>query len=256
MTPILETKSIHHDFEGLDVLLGIDLSVIAGERHAIIGSNGAGKTTLFNLITGKFTPRRGNVIFEGRNITSRPIYWRARHGLVRSFQITNVFPNLTVFENMRASVLSRHSLRLNFLKPLSKMHKIDEEVLILLHRIGLGDKRDDLAGMLAYGQQRALEIGLTLALRPKVILLDEPTAGMTSEETHSVVELIRNVTEGMTLVIIEHDMDVVFNLADRITVLHYGKVLTSGIKDNVRNDSRVKKAYLGEDLSCTFKSNN
>jgi branched-chain amino acid transport system ATP-binding protein len=157
---------------------------------------------------------------------------------------------------MRASVLSRHSIRLNFMKPVSKMHEIEEEVLTLLQRIGLEDKRDVPAGMLAYGQQRALEIGLTLALRPRVILFDEPTAGMTSEETNRVVELIRNVTEGMTLVIIEHDMDVVFNLADRITVLHHGKVLASGPKEDIRNDQRVKDAYLGEDISCTFEFKN
>lgn len=256
MNPILETRGIFHDFQGLEVLSGLDLSVIAGERHAIIGSNGAGKTTLFNLVTGKYTPSRGTVSFEGKDITFRPIYWRARHGLARSFQITNVFPNLTVFESMRASVLSRHSIRLNFMKPVSKMHEIEEEVLALLQRIGLEDKRDVPAGMLAYGQQRALEIGLTLALRPRVILFDEPTAGMTSEETNRVVELIRNVTEGMTLVIIEHDMDVVFNLADRITVLHHGKVLASGPKEDIRNDQRVKDAYLGEDISCTFEFKN
>lgn len=256
MTPILETKGLFHDFQGLGVLFGLDVTVVAGERHAIIGPNGAGKTTLFNLVTGKYIPRRGSVIFEGRDITSRPIYWRARHGLARSFQITNVFPNLTVFDTLHASVLSRHSIRLNPIKPVSKMHEINEEVSTLLQRIGLGDKRDVPAGMLAYGQQRALEIGLTLALRPRVILFDEPTAGMSSEETHRVVELIRNITEGITLVVIEHDMEVVFNLADRITVLNHGKILASGPKEEIRNDQRVKEAYLGESISCTFKFKN
>jgi branched-chain amino acid transport system ATP-binding protein len=247
MSKILETDRVCHDFEGLKVLFDVDLAVAKGERHAIIGPNGAGKTTLFNLITGKYRPSRGSIWLDGRDITSRPIHWRARHGLARSFQITNVFPRLTAFESIRASILSRRGIRLNPIKPVSRMHRVNGEVTELLEKIGLEEQRDVPAGMLAYGQQRALEIGLTLALQPRLILFDEPTAGMSSEETHHVVDLIRRVTEEMTLVIIEHDMDVVFNLADRITVLHYGRVLASGPKEDIRKDSEVQKAYLGEE---------
>lgn len=247
MTAILETKDIHHDFGGLQVHFGIDLTVKEGERHAVIGPNGAGKTTLFNILTGKYAPTRGKVIYRSEDITRKPIHWRARNGLARSFQITNVFPMLTVFESVRASVLSRRGVRLNPIKSLKKMHDANNEVREILSQIGLEEQAETPAGMLAYGQQRALEIGLTLALKPKLILFDEPTAGMSSEETHQVVELIRRLTEDMTMVIIEHDMDVVFNLTDTITVLHYGKVLASGPSVDIRNDPKVKDAYLGEE---------
>ncbi len=255
MTFILETQSIFHDFKGLEVLFDINLGIQEGERHAVIGPNGAGKTTLFNLITGKYRPTRGAVFLDGKEITSRPIPWRARNGLARSFQITNLFPRLTVFQSLRTAVLSRRGIRLNPIVNVGRMKDVNEEVESLLERIGLEDQRDVPAGMLAYGQQRALEIGLTLALRPRVMLLDEPTAGMSTDETREVVELIRRVTEGMTLVIIEHDMEVVFDLAERITVLHYGRILASGPKESIREDPRVKEAYLGEeDFACTFKS--
>ena len=254
MAEILRTKDMYHDFDGLEVLFGVDLSVENGERHAVIGPNGAGKTTLFNLITGKYRPSRGQVFYQGENVTGRPVHWRARQGLARSFQITNVFPRLTVFESLRVAVLSRRSIRLNPFTAISRMKEVNQETDELLERIGLTDQRDVPAGLLAYGQQRALEIGLTLALRPKLILFDEPTAGMSSDETHLVVDLIRRVTENMTMVIIEHDMDVVFNLADRITVLHYGRILASGPRDEIRNDPKVKDAYLGEeDVTCILK---
>lgn len=244
---ILQTSNIHHDFRGLAVLFGIDLEVEAGERRAIIGPNGAGKTTLFNLITGKYIPKKGSVVFDGREITRRSVFWRARHGLARSFQITNIFRRLTVFQSLQAAVLSRRSIRLSCYRPVSRMAMVNDEVDQLLERIGLVPQRDVAAGLLAYGQQRALEIGLTLALRPRVIMLDEPTAGMSGEETRHTVALIKRVTEGMTLVIIEHDMEVVFDLADQITVLHYGQVLASGPRDEIHQDPRVKEAYLGEE---------
>ena len=253
MDAILATKDIYHDFDGLEVHFGINLEVSEGEAHAVIGPNGAGKTTLFDIITGKYSPSRGRVLYKGQDITGRPVHWRARQGLARSFQITNVFPRLTVFESVRTAVLSRRSIRLNPIKWLSRMHEINREVDELLDRIGLLEQRAVPAGLLSYGQQRALEIGLTLALKPEVILFDEPTAGMSSDETMQVVDLIKRVTENMTLVIIEHDMEVVFNLANRITVLHYGRVLASGPPEEIRNDTCVKDAYLGEeDDTCTF----
>lgn len=244
---ILQAKDIRHDFKGLAVLFGVDLDVAEGERRAIIGPNGAGKTTLFNMITGKYRPKGGAVLLDGQDITRRSVYWRARHGLARSFQITNIFPRLTVFQSLQAAVLSRRSIRLDFVHPVSRMKAVNQEVVELLRRIGLAEQAQVPGGMLAYGQQRALEIGLTLALQPRVILLDEPTAGMSSEETRLVVDLIKRVTAGMTLIIIEHDMDVVFGLADRITVLHYGAVLASGPKEEIQQDPKVKEAYLGEE---------
>jgi branched-chain amino acid transport system ATP-binding protein len=244
---ILEVRDLHKDFGGLKVLFGIDLSVEEGERHAIIGPNGAGKSTLFNLITGKYTPTRGRVLFDGRNITGLPPHRIVRLGLARSFQITNIFRIMSVFQNVRNAVLSRMGIRYRIFPRLSKLASVDEEVDFILSQIGLLEKRDIPAGELAHGQQRALEIGLTLALDPKVILLDEPTAGMSSSETRDTVELIERVTEGRTLVIVEHDMDVVFRIANRVTVIYYGKVLASGRPEEIRNDQRVKDAYLGEE---------
>jgi branched-chain amino acid transport system ATP-binding protein len=228
--------------------MGVNLSVERGERHAILGPNGAGKTTLFNLITGGFKPSSGEIFFEKMNVTKKSIHERAREGLVRSFQITNIFPKLTALETLRASVLSRRNVRLNFLRHVNRMSAVKEEVESLLERLGLQDQRDVPAGELAYGQQRALEIGLTLALNPKVLLLDEPTAGMTKDETEKMVELIIRATQNITLVIIEHDMNVVFMLAHRISVLHFGRVLISGTQQEVRSNPSVQEAYLGEEI--------
>lgn len=248
MTAILEANNIQHRFGSLRVLEGVDLSVKKGERHAILGPNGAGKTTLFNLITGRYKPSSGNIFIDGKNVTRSSIHQRAREGLVRSFQITNIFPKLTAFETLRASVLSRRNIRLNFLYHLNRMKAVNEEVDHLLERLNLQNQRDVPAAELAYGQQRALEIGLALALRPKVLLLDEPTAGMSSDETQKMVDLIRQSTKNITLVIIEHDMNVVFMLADRISVLHFGRVLICGTQQEVKSDPKVQEAYLGEDF--------
>lgn len=248
MNVVLEARNIRHSFSGLHVLMGVNLSVERGERHAILGPNGAGKTTLFNLITGGYNPSSGEIFFEKMNVTKKSIHERAREGLVRSFQITNIFPKLTAFETLRASVLSRRNVRLNFLRHVNRMSAVKEEVESLLERLGLQDQRDVLAGELAYGQQRALEVGLALALSPKVLLLDEPTAGMTKDETEKMVELIIRATQNITLVIIEHDMNVVFMLADRISVLHFGRVLICGTQQEVRSNPSVQEAYLGEEI--------
>ena len=248
MTVVLEAKNIKHCFGELRVLQDVNLGVKKGERHAILGPNGAGKTTLFNLITGRYKPTSGNILLEEKDVTQRSIHQRVHDGLVRSFQITNIFPKLTAFETLRTSVLSRRNVRLNFFHHLSHMKAVNEEVEDLLERLGLQDQRDVPSEELAYGQQRALEIGLALALHPKVLLLDEPTAGMSSDETRKMVELIRRSTKEITLVIIEHDMNVVFMLADRISVLHYGEVLICGTQQEVRSDSRVQEAYLGEEI--------
>ncbi len=245
--PILEVKSLYKDFGGLKVLFGINLALEEGERHAIIGPNGAGKSTLFNLITGMYVPSRGRILFKGRDISGLSPHRISRMGLARSFQITNIFRTLTVFENVRNAVLSRRGIRYGVLSRVAKMGAVTRETDQILSQIGLTDRRDELAGELAHGHQRALEIGLTLAMDPTLILLDEPTAGMSPNETRETVDLIERVTKGKTVVIVEHDMEVVFRMASRITVIYYGEVLASGSPEEIRMDQRVKDAYLGEE---------
>lgn len=244
---ILELKGVSKDFSKLMVLRGIDLSVTQGEKHAIIGPNGAGKTTLFNLITGMYKPSEGAIIFRGKDITNSPPHTRNRLGLSRSFQINNAFFGLDVFENVRTGVRSRFGLRYNPFRNPGRVPGIDDETRAILKQVGLEDFADAPARELSYGGQRALEIAMALSTAPDLILLDEPTAGMTREETAETGELITRVTAGKTLIIIEHDMDVVFSLADTVTVLQNGMVLVSGEPESVRGDERVKDAYLGSE---------
>jgi len=244
---ILELREIYKDFNGLRVLSGINLKIEKGKRHAIIGPNGAGKSTIFNLITGKYLPTHGKIFFKGRDITGESPFKLNRMGLSRSFQITNTFRTMTVFQNVRNAVLSKNKIRYNMFSLLSNMNGITEEAERIINQIGLLEQKDMIAGELSHGHQRALEIGLTLATDPELMLLDEPSAGMSMEETRETVKLIERITEKKTLIIVEHDMDVVFSLSDRITVLYYGKVLASGPPDEIRNDQRVKDAYLGEE---------
>jgi len=245
--PILELQGIYKDFDGLEVLFGINMGIRQGERHAVIGPNGAGKSTIFNIITGKYLPSKGNIIFKGQDVTGTSPYKLNRHGLARSFQITNIFRTMTVFQNVRNAVLSKNKIRYNLFSRLDRMKDIHDQTEKVLKQIGLLDSRDMVAGLLSYGQQRALEIGLTIATEPELILLDEPTAGMSTEETREAVKLIERVTQGKTLVIVEHDMEVVFSLADRITVIYYGEILASGPPDEIRQNQKVKDAYLGEE---------
>jgi branched-chain amino acid transport system ATP-binding protein len=242
---ILRTQDIYKDFSGLQVLLGVSMEIQEGECHAIIGPNGAGKSTLFNIITGLYKPSRGQITFLHRDITRSSIHKIARMGLSRSFQIINIFPKMTVFENIRIAVLSRFNRRFNWTSFLHRDQRILEESDRILSLIGMTDVRDVPACEMSYGMQRQLELALTLARDPILILLDEPTAGLNAEETRSIVPLIRRVIQGKTLVIVEHDMEVVFNLADRITVLNYGQVLATGTPDEIRGSEEVKKAYLG-----------
>lgn len=242
---ILELRDVYKDFKGLEVLLGINLAIEKGERHSIIGPNGAGKSTLFNLVTGKYKPSKGRIIFKGEDITGWSPFKINRGGLARSFQIINIFPNMTVFENMRNAVLSKKGMRFNMISLLKGLNKIQDEANDFLETLGLMELSGIPAGELSYGQQRALEIGLTLATDPELILLDEPTAGMSTDETREAVRLIDKITEGKTLVIVEHDMDVVFSISDRVTVLYYGEVLATGSPQEIREDQEVKKAYLG-----------
>jgi len=243
---ILETKGLYHDFSGLEVLFDVNLQVKEGERLALIGPNGAGKTTLFNTITGMYHPTQGQVFFKGKDITRSNPYQLARIGMGRSFQITTTFARLTAFQNIRQAVLSKNGIRFQMFRKLDKMQDITKETDEILKRINLDGQRNIPAGMLSYGKHRSLEISMALATDPELIMLDEPTAGMSRDETHTAVELIRRLTEGKTVVIIEHDMDVVFSIADRITVLHYGQILATGSPAEIRENQEVKDAYLGD----------
>ena len=242
---MLKVKDLHKNFGHIKVINGVSIDVPAGQHHAIIGPNGAGKTTLFHLFTGNYAPNGGQIFFNGKDITGLAPHKINRLGLARSFQITNVFPGLTVLENVRAVILSKHHIRFDLFRSVGKIARINQETLDILDQIGLTDKKANLAGELSYGQQRALEVGLTLASDPQMILLDEPTAGMSMDETREAVRLIERVTKEKTLIIIEHDMEVVFTLADIITVIYYGEVLASGSPNEIRGHPKVKEAYLG-----------
>jgi branched-chain amino acid transport system ATP-binding protein len=243
---ILETKAISHDFSGLKALFDVNLEVQEGECHAIIGPNGAGKTTLFNVITGTYRPSVGQVFFKGKEITGFKPYTLVRLGMGRSFQITSTFSRLTAFQNIRMGILSKKGIRFKLFRVLDNMREVKEETEEALKQINLVAERDIPAGQLSYGKSRSLEISLALATDPDLVMLDEPTAGMSQDETHHAIELIRRLTEGKTTVIIEHDMDVVFSLADRITVLHLGAILASDAPEEIRDNQAVKNAYLGE----------
>lgn len=245
MSLILKLENVFKDFSGLQVLVGITLEVSEGERHAIIGPNGAGKSTLFNIITGMYQPSKGRIFFLGKDITGWPVHKVARLGLSRSFQITSIFPKMTVFENVRNAIISKFNHRLNWITLLNRDKKIKEESDRIIDITALMDLCDIPASELSYGAQRQLELALTLARDPLFMMLDEPTSGLNADETRKVVQLIRQVTQGKTLVIVEHDMDVVFSLADRITVLNYGSVLATGTPNEIRENEEVKKAYLG-----------
>lgn len=242
---ILKLEDVYKDFSGLEVLFGISLDVVEGERHAIIGPNGAGKSTLFNLITGFYKPSQGRIFFHNKDITGRPVHKIARMGLSRSFQIINIFPRMTVFENVRNALVSKFNRRFNWITFLNRSKEIQRESDQIIDLVHLTDVRDVPASELSYGRQRQLELALTQARDPILMMLDEPTAGLDVEETREFVQLIKQVTEGKTLVVVEHDMDVVFNLADRITVINYGQVLATGTPDEIRGSEEVKKAYLG-----------
>ena len=243
---ILETRGLSHDFKGLKVISGVNLQVAEGERHAIIGPNGAGKTTLFNLITGSIIPKGGNIFFRERDVTSAKPYRLVRMGMGRSFQITSTFSRLTAFENIRMGILSKRGIRFSLFRKVDKMKAVTEETDRVLKRINLYGERDIPAGELSYGKHRSLEVGMAVATDPDLVMLDEPTAGMSRDETQHTVELIRKLTEDRTMVIIEHDMDVVFSIADRITVLHHGEILATGTPREIRDNPEVRSAYLGD----------
>jgi branched-chain amino acid transport system ATP-binding protein len=247
--PVLSLRGVHRSFGEAEIICGVTLDLRPSERHAIIGPNGAGKSTLFHLISGRYAPSRGDILLKGKSIAGLPPHAINRRGLARSFQITSIFPRLTVFENLRVAVMRKHGLSYDLFRPIARARAVREEVDHLLERVRLGARRATMAGDLSYSEQRALEIGMTLASAPEVLLLDEPMAGMSREETDHAVELITDVTRGKSLLIVEHDMQVVFSLCDRITVLVYGAVLASGTPEEIRADRRVREAYLGEEMA-------
>lgn len=248
-TPALELRDLRKSFGKTEIIRGANLVVQPGERVAIIGPNGAGKSTLFNLISGRFAPTSGQVLLHGERIDGKRPFEINRLGLSRSFQITNIFPKLSVFENLRCGVLWSLGYRYTLFRFLGSLTDANERAEALLRKIHLEKKRDVLAINLTYAEQRALEIGITIAGGAQVILLDEPTAGMSKSETARFIELIREVTEGRTLLTVEHDMGVVFGLADRIAVVVYGEVIACDTPDAVRANPRVQEAYLGSVLA-------
>ncbi|MBK0328459.1 ABC transporter ATP-binding protein [Rhodobacteraceae bacterium F11138] len=248
--PALNIQGLRKSFGKTEIIRGVDLTIGRQERHAVIGPNGAGKSTLFNLITGRFPPTGGKVSLHGKDLSGLAPFQINRLGLSRSFQITNIFPKMSVFENVRCSLLWARGYRYSFWNMVSKSRDLSEAADAILDQINLSDRRELPAGVLSYAEQRALEIGITIAGGADVIMLDEPTAGMSHSETDYIVDLIRRVTENKTLIMVEHDMGVVFGLADRISVLVYGEIIATGRPEEVRANPKVQEAYLGAALEA------
>lgn len=246
-TPALSINGLKKNFGPAEIICGVDLDLTAGERHAIIGPNGAGKSTLFNLISGLYTPTAGSVKLKGEEISGRSPHAINRMGLSRSFQVSNIFANMTVRENVRCGVLYSLGYGYSFWRNVGNLREVQQMTGEVLERVGLLDKAHLPAALLPYADQRTLEIAITIAGGADVILLDEPTAGMSHSETDRAVALIEQATAGKTLIVVEHDMGVVFNLADRISVLVYGQIIATGTPEEIRGDSRVREAYLGDE---------
>ncbi|MEM7056189.1 MAG: ABC transporter ATP-binding protein [Pseudomonadota bacterium] len=250
MIAALTLSDLRKSFGKTEIIRGVDLSVKKGQRHAIIGPNGAGKSTLFNLITGRYPVSAGTVSLHGENVTGMAPFQINRKGLSRSFQITNIFPRMSVFENIRCALLWPRGYRYSFWKLLHRERVLNDAADQILDQLNLSGRRDLPAGVLSYAEQRALEIGITIGGGADVILLDEPTAGMSRSETDYIVGLIRTVTTGKTLIVVEHDMGVVFDLADQISVLVYGEIIATGTPKEIRANPQVQEAYLGAALEA------
>jgi len=244
-SPAVVLRNVHKSYGLTKIIHGVSLEVPTGQRHAIIGPNGAGKTTLFNMISGQVLPTSGEIELNGRPIRNQPPFEINRMGLSRSFQTTSLFHRLSVFENLRCALLWSRGYRYSIWNLLWRQHDLNAAAERLLDQLKLQDRRHVAAGLLSYAEQRALEIGITIAGGADVILLDEPTAGMNRNEADRAVALIRQVTEGKTLIMVEHDMNVVFDLADAVSVLVYGRIIASDVPALVRTDPKVREAYLG-----------
>jgi branched-chain amino acid transport system ATP-binding protein len=243
--PLLAIEGLARHFGALSALNGVSLAVAPRERRAIIGPNGAGKTTLFNVITGQLAPSVGRILFDGEPVAGLPPWALARRGMGRSFQRTNLFLKLTVLENLRLAAAAGRRGSYNLFGSVGRLRAPLEQARTAADAVGLVGRLDEPAGRLSYGEQRQLEVGVVLATGPKLMLLDEPTAGMSPEETARMTRVLEGLPREVTLLIIEHDMDVVGSLAERVTVLHYGEVLTEGTFDDVKRDPRVYEVYLG-----------
>jgi branched-chain amino acid transport system ATP-binding protein len=243
---MLEVRDVRKAFDGFQAIAGVSLTVAQGEIAAIIGPNGAGKTTFFNLITGHLRVDAGQVLLHGRDISGLPPYEICRLGIGRSFQRTNIFPRLTVFENVQAAFISHRGRGLNLFGRVERLYRDETEALLMA--IGLLDKAAEVSGFLSYGNQKQLELAIALACEPELLLLDEPTAGMSASETHETIRLIERIARErhLTLLFTEHDMAVVFSLAAKITVLHQGQVIAAGTPAEVRHNPEVRRVYLGE----------
>ena len=242
--PALELRAIEKRFGATPIIRGVSLEIARGERHAMIGPNGAGKSTLFNLISGRFAPSAGSIRLNGEEVAGLPPYALNRRGLARSFQVTNIFPRLSVFENIRCGTLWSLGYRYSFWQRVDKLRDANERAERTLEQIRMTARRDVPAGVLTYAEQRALEIGITIAGGASVILLDEPTAGMSRHEAAAAIDLIRTVSQGRTLVIVEHDMGAVFDLADRISALVYGEIIATDTPERIHANDAVQAAYL------------
>jgi branched-chain amino acid transport system ATP-binding protein len=252
-TTLLQVEKLSKSFGDFQAVADVSLTVKTGSLSALIGPNGAGKTTFYNLVTGRYRPSQGRIFFEGTDVTRTPIHKRVSSGLLRSFQITNIFPALSVMQNVIAPLIVQHHSSFSFLKSLGKREDLADEARTILERVGLADKADRIASTLAYGDKRLVEIAIVLARRPKLVLLDEPTAGMNPQETDRMIHLIKDLSEqsGTTFFITEHDMKVVFAVAERIFVLHQGRLLAEGLPEEIRSNRTVKEAYLGGSLDAS-----
>jgi branched-chain amino acid transport system ATP-binding protein len=247
---ILSLRGLRKSFGPIEIIRGVDLDIHRNERHAVIGPNGAGKSTLFHLISGNLRPSAGSITFAGQQIDGKAPQAINHLGLSRSFQITNIFPKLTVYENLRLAVMRPRGLQYTFWKFVDGDAETRRQTERLLELVRLQKRATTLAGEMAYSEQRSLEIAMTLASDPALVLLDEPMAGMNKEETLYTSKLIRDVTAGRSLLIVEHDMEVVFALSDRVTVLVYGQPIATGTPAEIRSNAAVKEAYLGEEVAA------
>jgi branched-chain amino acid transport system ATP-binding protein len=251
-TPLLEVRTLSKEFGKFRALSDVTLRVERGRLSALIGPNGAGKTTFYNVVSGRYRPTLGKVFFEGKDISRTPTHKLVGRGLLRSFQITNIFPDLTVLENILTPLVVHHGLSFSFIGAIERRKDLVTEAEGILERVGLQSESHRVAHTLAYGDKRLVEIAIVLARRPKLVLLDEPTAGMTPEETDRMVNLIKElaVKSGTTFFVTEHDMKVVFSIAEKIFVLNQGTLLAEGSPEEIRSDDRVKEAYLGGSLDA------
>ena len=247
---LLRVEGLYKRFGGLVATDRLDFAVERGELHALIGPNGAGKTTFIHQLSGALKPDSGRIVFDGQDVTTRSLHERARTGLARSYQITSLFKRFSVRHNLALAVLARSGSSLSFWRPLSREAALAQEAMAIAARVGLAGREHRIAGTLAHGEQRQLEVGLALATNPRLLLLDEPMAGMGPEESRRMIELIAGLKGIVTVLLVEHDMDAVFRLADRVSVLVSGRVIATGTPEAIRSNTEVRRAYLGDEVEA------